>query len=141
MAERDPKTGRFPRGNGAGHGGPRNGEGWGGSAKGASTAPRLGPAGDPESDAIRALLRDPANMEAKAEFQAEMLAIQIGIARGGESEANRLNAADKVLDRLGGKPKQQTDITTGGERIGYVIPAPPESPDAETWAQQYQPRH
>lgn len=117
---------------------PAGGEGWGGPAKGASVS-RLREAGDPESDAVRALSRDPEHLAFKEALQANMLAVQIEIARAGEAEANRLNAADKVLDRLGGKPKQQTDITSAGERIGYVIEAPAEAPDADAWAAQHRP--
>lgn len=124
MTERDPKTGRFPKGNGAG---------WGGAAKGASTS-RLRDAGDAYSDAVRALKDDPAHRAVKQELQADMLAIQIEIARNGETESNRLNAADKVLDRLGGKPRQQTDVTSGGERLqSYVMIVPPEADSVEEW--------
>lgn len=134
---RNPGSGKAPH-NGPASGIPAQGAGWGGAAKGASTS-RLREKGDPESDAIRALSTDPAHMAIKEAVEAEMLGVQIEIARTSSFEGNRLTAADKVLDRLRGKPKQQTDITSNGERIGYVIEAPAEAPDAEAWAAQHRP--
>lgn len=133
MAERDPKTGRFPRGNGSG------GAGWGGPEKGASTS-RLKEKGDEYSDAVRALARDPKHEEAKAPLRELALKTWVEVCQD-KAHPQRVVAADKIYERLDGKARQTTDITTGGERIGYVIPAPQEAPDAETWAEQYQPRH
>lgn len=91
------------------HNGPANGPGWGGPAKGEGF--RLKPAGDPESDAARALSKDPAHRAVKEAVEAEMLAVQLTIARTSEFEGNKLSASDKVLDRLRGKPTQPVDAT------------------------------
>lgn len=44
----------------------------------------------------------------------------------------------KAADRLDGAPVQ--DVTSKGERLGYVIAAPAESEDADAWARQHQPK-
>lgn len=44
----------------------------------------------------------------------------------------------KILPRVFG---DKLDMTSGGEKLqGYVIPAPAEAPDAETWTQKHKPR-
>lgn len=62
----------------------------------------------------------------------EFLEILADIARHGDGEANRVNAADKVLDRLIGKPKQAVDVTTDGRPMGYVN-VPPVAKTMEEW--------
>ena len=42
---------------------------------------------------------------------AELFEILIGIARGGEKDADRVKAADILLERLYGKAPQQLDVT------------------------------
>lgn len=129
---RDPKTGRFPKGNGAG---------WGGSAKGASTS-RLVASDDPDaqaaaySDAVRALSHDPKHAEAKQPLRELALSVYVEVCQD-KAHSHRLYAAEKMLARIDGQPTQNTDITSKGERVGYVIEAPPEAPDAETWTQQH----
>lgn len=54
------------------------------------------------------------------------------IALHGEAEANRLNAADKMLDRIEGKPKQSVDMTTAGQPVGYFN-GPPVAQSIEEW--------
>jgi hypothetical protein len=48
-------------------------------------------------------------------------------------------AAKDLLDRIA-PPESKTDVTTNGERLGYVIMAPAEAEDAEVWAKQHQPQ-
>jgi hypothetical protein len=47
-------------------------------------------------------------------------------------------AAKDLLDRIA-PPESKTDVTTNGERLGYVIMAPAEAEDADAWAKQHQP--
>ena len=127
------------RGNGAGHGGPKAGAGWGGPAKGAAELRPLAPKGDPYSDAVRDLSHAPDVLANAEQVKAQMRAVLYQIALAGEAEAVRMNAADKLLDRLEGKPVQRQDLTSKGERIGYVIAAPQEAESSEAWAKQHQP--
>jgi hypothetical protein len=48
-------------------------------------------------------------------------------------------AAEALLNRIM-PPESKTDVTTNGERLGYVIMAPAEAEDAEAWAKQHQPQ-
>lgn len=133
-----PRTSTTRRGNGAGHGGPAKGRGWGGDPKGASAAQKLAPAGDDYSDQIRALSRDPKHAEAKAPLRELALTAWVEVIKDA-AHPQRVVAAEKLMDRLDGKPTQPTDLTSKGERMGYVITAPPESEDADAWAQQHRP--
>jgi hypothetical protein len=110
---RDPKTGRFPKRPSA----PKGGTGWGGEAKGASTS-RITP--DAHGEAIRALSRDPANKAHKENLAAEMLAVVVQVAREGDAETARIQAADKAMDRLIGKAVQKSEIS-GVEGGALVI--------------------
>ena len=51
----------------------------------------------------------------------------------------RVAAAQALLDRAWGKPSQSVDMTSKGERMGYVIPAPPEAASTEEWTEQHKP--
>jgi hypothetical protein len=106
-----------PIGNGPGWGGPAMGAGWGGAKKGASMS-RI--TSDAIGEAIRAMSRDPEHMAQKHELAAEMLAIQIDAARNSEAEAMRIMAADKVQDRLLGKPTTQVDNRISGGEGGAI---------------------
>ena len=53
--------------------------------------------------------------------------------------AARVAAASTLLDRGWGKPMQRQDVTSGGERIGYVIAAPEEDESAEAWQARQDP--
>ena len=55
------------------------------------------------------------------------------LALGAQREETQLAATNSALDRLEGKALQRSDVTTGGERIGYVIAAPEEDESAEAW--------
>lgn len=127
------------RGKGAGHGGPKAGAGWGGAAKGHAPRP-LAPAGDEYSDSVRAKAHDLDILANAEQVKAQMRAVLYQVALAGEAEAVRVNAADKLLDRLEGKAVVKQDVTSKGERIGYVIPAPPEAEDAAAWTERYKPR-
>lgn len=113
-----------------------NGAGWGGPAKGASTA-RIKP-GDP--DGIQAMSND---AEVKALADARRLKVMAFYERVVDNEAettpNRLNAGDKLLDRIDGKPMQRQDVTSKGEQIGYVIAAPEEDESPEAWQARQSP--
>lgn len=97
------------RGHNKGSGIPASGPGWGGPANGAS-ASRIKP-GDP--DGITRLARDPAHMSAKDALAEEMTAIIVDVARDETvPPQTRVIAADKVLDRVQGKPIARTVTTT-----------------------------
>lgn len=112
MAARDPKTGRFPKGNGAGRGGPAKGagtgKGWGGPARGASTS-RIRP-GDPES--IQRLSNNP-DVKARQALRAEALTDHLfDLAMNAERQETQLAAAVACLDRIEGKPIQRSVTAT-----------------------------
>ena len=137
---RNPGSGKRPHnGSARGSGGdkPAGGHGWGGSAKGAHDH-RQAPAGDEYSDHVRALARDPKHAEAKAPLRELAMTVWVEVCKD-VAHPQRVVAAEKLMDRLDGKPKQQTDITSGGDRLGYVIAAPTEAADAEEWASQHKP--
>ena len=87
-----------------------NGPGWGGPAKGAGTGTRphivpgpgrghTSPAGD-------------ARRERDAKWAEEMRQLYYEVATNPrETTQNKLTAADKLLDRIEGKPKQATEIS------------------------------
>jgi len=102
----------MPRPKGSGI--PAKGPGWGGPARGASKS-RIdaGPAGD----AIRAMARDPAVIADKEQAAEQMRNVLYGLALGAENEHARITAADKLLDRLEGKPLARNDLTSGGEKV------------------------
>lgn len=98
------------RGNGPGRGGPASGipaggAGWGGPAKGASTAPRLQPAGDPLSDMLRAQRHAPDTRAAAEERRRKAMQLYEQVVDDeGQPIMARLAAATHLLDRLDGKP-------------------------------------
>ena len=121
---RDPKTGRFPKG---------NGKGWGGEAKGASVS-RILP-GDP--DGIQAQSNTPDVRQAGAALREyirphlrELIDKQVQLARGDDALA--LQASQALLNRID-PPQTKQDVTSGGERVSYVIAAPVEDETAEAW--------
>lgn len=59
-------------------------------------------------------------------------------ARGDEDGA--LQAAEKAAPYFAPR-LSAVDATSKGERLGYVIAAPPEAADADEWAKQHHPRH
>ncbi|HYI84456.1 MAG TPA: hypothetical protein VEX11_14755 [Acetobacteraceae bacterium] len=94
MSERDPKTGRFPKG----RGGPPSGEGWGGPAKGASSSRFR--KGDPAP-----VLRTKAVSDRAAECREKVLGMYEEMVDDASMHPMvRLTAGDKLLDRLEGKP-------------------------------------
>lgn len=126
MSKRRPST-AFPKGNGAG-----KGDGWGGPARGAS-ASRVRP-GDPEG--IQALSNDPDVKASQAE-RAELLKDHLfSLALGAQRQETQLAAAVACLDRIEGKPLQRQDVTSDGQRIGYVIAAPEEDESPEAWQER-----
>ena len=133
MAERDPKTGRFPKGNGAGRGGSAKGKGWGGPARGASTS-RIR-VGDP--DGIQALSNDPAVKARQAKRAAALTDHLFDLAMNADRQETQLSAAIACLDRTEGKPLQRQDVTSQGGRVGYVIAAPDEAESSEAWEARY----
>lgn len=133
-----PRTPRNPGSGKAPSNAPARGAGWGGPAKGASTT-RLKPRGDAESDRIRTEMHSHAawTQERRERVADEMRDLYYGVAKDdAEPTPNRIAAADKLLDRIEGKAVQRTDVTSKGERMGYVIEVPPEAPDVETWERQ-----
>ena len=117
-------------------GGPANGAGWGGPARGASTS-RLSTSGDIYSDQVRALRFDGEHMARKEAVAAQMRAVLYAVAIEGEAEAVRVAAADRLLDRIEGKPKQALDATL--RQAPMVLHVPDEEPDHDAWAKKYAP--
>ena len=124
------------KGNGAGHGGAATGPGYGpgaGPAK-AFTAEQQ-PTGEAKS----------AGKEVAAEIKAQIAARKEEILEAQFTRAlDPLHpqghaAAKDLLDRIA-PPESRTDVTTNGERLGYVIMAPAEAEDADAWAKQHQPQ-
>lgn len=101
---RDPKTGRFPPGNGAG-----KGDGWGGPAKGAG-GPRIG--GGPAGDAIRAMAHDP-EVKASAAERVETLKDHLfHLAKNAQREETQLAATVAFINRVEGTPIARTVTAT-----------------------------
>lgn len=119
------------------HNGSARGAGWGGPAKGASTS-RIKP-GDPDGiQATRGGSMSRWNQERREAAADDARDLYDAVMRNEEEPTlNRMAAADKLLDRIEGKPVQKQDVTSAGERVGYVIAAPPEAADAEEWARQH----
>lgn len=73
----------------------------------------------------------------------EVLEIASGQAGAGDVQRDKLHVdtlrwtLSKVVPRVFG---DKLDVTTQGERMGYVIPAPPEAASAVEWATQHKPR-
>lgn len=112
-----------------------SGPGWGGPAKGAGNgkhAPRITVENAREMGARKDTPESRAKAHETRLRKEEFLEILAEIARHGDAEANRMNAADKVLDRLIGKPKQALDMTTDGKPMGYFS-GPPVAKTMEEW--------
>ena len=116
--------------------GPGKGEGWGGPAKGKGHRFVKGDtlAGRPTKDvsAIKAATREERLTALKEHI--------LELALTAERQETQLTAAVAYLDREEGKPVQRQDVTSKGERVGYVITAPAEAEDADDWARQHQPK-
>jgi hypothetical protein len=95
---------------------PAMGAGYGGEARGYSR-PAITDAD--QAAALSALGRDPAHRAAREALRAEALAVQVRVMREGEHEHVRVMAADKVLDRLGGRPTVGAP-GEGGEQVTQV---------------------
>lgn len=101
MAERDPKTGRFPPRPQA----PKGGRGYGGAAKGEGSKAGLTPE-------VRALRWDEAKLAEKAVRTDALKGVMWEIAMdAAEAAPARINAADKLLDREEGKAVQKTQLS------------------------------
>ena len=124
------------KGNGAGHGGAASGAGYG---------PGAGPAKAFTADNQPAPEAKSAGKEVAAEIKAQIAARKEEILAAQFTRAlDPLHpqghaAAKDLLDRIA-PPESKTDVTTNGERLGYVIMAPAEAEDAEAWAKQHQPQ-
>lgn len=119
---------------------PARGEGWGGGKSGKPaeefTAENQPPAevkvaGMQVADEIRAMI---------AEKKHKLAQKLLDLSEGAESEAVQLQATIAALDRVMGKPAASVDVTSKGERTGYVIAVPVEAETAEEWAIQHKPR-
>lgn len=102
VSQRDPKTGRFPRGNGAG---------WGGPAKGGS-ASRIRK-GDPEG--IQAMSNDPEIAAARETRIAELKEHLYGLATSAERQETQLAATVAYLNRELGTPAASVNARVEGE--------------------------
>jgi hypothetical protein len=92
--------------------GPAKGAGWGGPAKGAGTRFVKG-----EVHPLQGKGRTAAVLADKAVVSEQMRQVLYGIALDGENDHARIAAADKLLDRLEGKPIARSDLTSGGEKM------------------------
>jgi hypothetical protein len=126
-AERDPKTGRFPKGNGAG------GTGWGGDKKGAGRNVPF-----TADDEFRGA-RTSESIQAKIASREEVLELYTTVLRDPEEATpNKLAAGDKLLDRIEGKPVQKN--VNENTSVRRVIRAPAKPADAAEWMQQHSPQ-
>ena len=118
---------------------PARGAGWGGAAQGEGKAWTKD---DYPSNAAKAGGRAAAQTArevAKAHAVA-MAELMLQIANDPAAPMpTRLDAANKLIERAEGKAIAAVDMTSKGERMGYVIPAPPEAEDATAWATQHKP--
>lgn len=132
---RDPRTGRFPP-SGIPAGGPGKGPGYG---PGAGPRPQFTAEIQPAPEAKSA------GKEVAGEIKAQIAARKEAILEAQMTRALDLThpqghaAAKDLLDRIA-PPESKTDVTTNGERLGYVIMAPAEAEDAEAWAKAHQPQ-
>jgi hypothetical protein len=117
MAERDPVTGRFPPGRGAGLHGPRKGRGWGGQRKGAGVILDSSEL----AKAVVALASDPGNQAAKAAMRHLSLATWVDVAQSSDNDGSRVLAAEKIMDRIDGKAVTRTHIGGDGDAGPAVI--------------------
>ena len=130
-----------PKGNGPGHGGPASGT----PAQGAGYGPGAGPAKAFTADYQPPGEAKSAGKEVAAEIKAQIAARKESILEAQFKRAlDPLHpqghaAAKDLLDRIA-PPESKTDVTSNGERLGYVIMAPAEAEDAEAWARQHQPQ-
>ena len=108
-----------------------HGAGWGGPAKGAGNHD-AGP-GRPRKEAAEVIAMAKEARSAALKDQLLTLAFEA------EREETQLQASVAYLNREEGMPVARHDMTTQGQRIGYVIPAPPEAESAEAWTEQYKP--
>lgn len=108
-----PRTKTTRVGNGAGKGnwasGPAKGEG-----------KRLKPAGDPASDAARALALDPKHMAAKAVLREVALTTLLNVMQDGENEGARVTAALGMARKVGLVDEPATTLL-GGVDGGPVV--------------------
>jgi hypothetical protein len=104
-----------------------NGAGWGGPAKGAGGhRPLTAFTADnqPTPEAKSAGHLPIADMQEIKEFYTERMRDKA------DSSINRIAAADKLADRIAGKPKQAIDATFPGGTLKIIGGLPDELPDA-----------
>lgn len=106
-----------------------NGAGWGGSAKGAGNR-KAGPGRGHTHRTVADLMIAAGCRQIAAERWQAIL--------DNPAHPKHAEMVAKAADRMDGAPSQ--DVTSKGERIGYVIPAPAEAEDATAWAEQHKPR-
>jgi hypothetical protein len=124
------------KGNGAGHGGAATGPGYGpGAGPAKSFTAEQQPTGEAKSAGKEVAAEIKAQIAARKE---EILAAQFTRALDPLHPQGHAAAKD-LLDRIA-PPESKTDVTSNGERLGYVIMAPAEAEDAEAWAKQHQPQ-
>ena len=121
---------------------PARGEGWGGDKAGTGSRKPLSADNQPSAEAKMAGKIEAATARDIAKAHAvEMAELLATIARDPAAPpGTRVDAAHKLIERAEGKAAQAIDMTTAGKPMGYVIPAPAEAPDADTWTQQHKPR-
>jgi hypothetical protein len=120
---------------------PARGEGWGGDKSGHEPIPfsaDLQPSPEAKAIGVEAARTAKAVAKEHAEAMAKLL---VTIANDPATPApTRVDAANKLIERAEGKAVASVDMTSKGERVGYVIPAPAEARNADEWTAQHKPR-
>lgn len=118
---------------------PAGGKGWGGAASG-KAAKAFDAEHQPPGEVKAAGMQAAAEIKARlAEKREALVAKLLHLAEHAENEAVQLQATNAALDRLMGKPAASVDVTSKGERTGYVVAAPFEAETAEEWTAQHKP--
>jgi len=114
--------------------GPGRGQ-WGGNPKGEGAPPFTA-----ETARLAVSRRDdPEAQAARDEVRAAMLNVLVAVAQAGESEAARVTAADKALDRIDGKALARNEHSgPDGAAMSYVIYGEREAESVEAWQAQHQ---
>jgi hypothetical protein len=119
---------------------PARGAGWGGAASGKQAKAFTSedqPPGEVKSAGHAASKTAVEVAKAHAE---EMARVLLEVARDVTAPpGTRVDAAHKLIERAEGKAPASVDVTSKGERTGYVVAAPFEAETAEEWTTQHKP--
>jgi hypothetical protein len=76
--------------------------------------------------------------EAAKKYAGDMIKALVDVALNSESDSARVAAANALLDRGYGKPRQAVELSGAVAHAGVLIV--PNAPDADAWAQQVRER-